>query len=104
MIQLPEDIEAEKALLSTLCAPGADATAAEMVSQLQEADFTHPNHRRVYPATLTTKGRRVLAACDAAVDEMEEEMLGELNPEQRATLLEWLKSCVRGLRAGFPQG
>jgi DNA-binding MarR family transcriptional regulator len=64
----------------------------------------HPNHRRVYPATLTAKGRRVLAACDAAVDEMEEEMLGELSPDQRASLLEWLKSCVRGLHAGFPQG
>jgi DNA-binding MarR family transcriptional regulator len=64
----------------------------------------HPNHRRVYPATLTAKGRRTLAACDAAVDEMEEEMLSELSPEQRATLLEWLKSCVRGLHAGFPQG
>jgi DNA-binding MarR family transcriptional regulator len=63
----------------------------------------HPNHRRVYPATLTAKGRRVLAACDAAVDEMEEEMLGELDPEQRALLLEWLKACVRGLHAGFPQ-
>ena len=24
----------------------------------------HPNHRRVFPATLTTKGRRVLGACD----------------------------------------
>jgi DNA-binding MarR family transcriptional regulator len=58
----------------------------------------------VYPATLTAKGRRVLAACDAAVDEMEEEMLSELSSEQRATLLEWLKSCVRGLHAGFPQG
>lgn len=64
----------------------------------------HPNHRRVYPATLTAKGRRVLAACDAAVNEMEQEMLGELSPEQRALLLEWLKSCVRSLHAGFPQG
>jgi len=64
----------------------------------------HPNHRRVYPAMLTPKGRRVVAACDAAVDEMEQEMLSELSAEQRALLLEWLKSCVRGLRAGFPQG
>jgi DNA-binding MarR family transcriptional regulator len=64
----------------------------------------HPNHRRVYPATLTAKGRRVLAACNAAVDEMEEGMLTELSAEQRRLLLEWLKSCVRGLHAGFPQG
>jgi len=64
----------------------------------------HPNHRRVYPATLTAKGHRVLAACDAGVDEMEQEMLGELSSEQRTLMLEWLKSCVRGLHAGFPQG
>ena len=64
----------------------------------------HPNHRRVYPARLTAKGRRVLAACDAVVEEMEEEMLSELTPEERASLLESLKSCVRALHAGFPQG
>src|SRR3954447_24316357 len=31
----------------------------------------HPNHRRVFPAALTPQGRRVLAACDEAVDELE---------------------------------
>src|SRR3954469_20476345 len=30
----------------------------------------HPNHRRVFPAALTAKGRRVLDACNAAVDEL----------------------------------
>jgi DNA-binding MarR family transcriptional regulator len=64
----------------------------------------HPNHRRLFPATLTAKGRRVLAACDAAVAEMEEEMLGELSSSERASLRESLKSCVRALHAGFPQG
>jgi DNA-binding MarR family transcriptional regulator len=62
----------------------------------------HPNHRRVFPATLTAKGRRVLAACDEAVEEMEDQMLGALTPDERATLRDWLKSCVRGLHAGFP--
>jgi DNA-binding MarR family transcriptional regulator len=62
----------------------------------------HPTHRRVYPATLTAKGRRVRAACDAAVTEMEEEMLGELDDRQRASLLASLKACVRSLHAGFP--
>jgi DNA-binding MarR family transcriptional regulator len=62
----------------------------------------HPNHRRVYPATLTAKGRRVRAACDAAVTTMEEEMLAELGPRERATLLASLKTCVRSLHAGFP--
>jgi DNA-binding MarR family transcriptional regulator len=64
----------------------------------------HPNHRRVFPATLTAKGRRVLAACEAAVQEMEEEMLSGLSREERAALHESLKSCVRSLNAGFPEG
>jgi DNA-binding MarR family transcriptional regulator len=63
----------------------------------------HPNHRRVYPATLTAKGRRVRAACDAAVTQMEEEMLADLGAKERATLLASLKACVRSLRAGFPE-
>lgn len=62
----------------------------------------HPNHRRVYPATLTAKGRRVLAACDIAVKEMEEEMLSELGADERESLVASLKACVRGLHAGFP--
>jgi DNA-binding MarR family transcriptional regulator len=62
----------------------------------------HPNHRRVLPATLTAKGRRVLAVCDDAVAEMEEEMMRDLSPAQRSALLEALKSCVRSLHAGFP--
>ena len=62
----------------------------------------HPNHRRVYPATLTDEGRRVLKACDAAVGEMEEEMLAGLGAEERESLLAWLKASVRALHAGFP--
>jgi DNA-binding MarR family transcriptional regulator len=62
----------------------------------------HPNHRRVLPATLTSKGRRVLAACDASVGEMEEEMMSELSTDERASLLDALKKCVRSLHAGFP--
>jgi DNA-binding MarR family transcriptional regulator len=62
----------------------------------------HPNHRRVLPATLTAKGRRVLAICDDAVAEMEEEMMRDLSPAQGKALLEALKSCVRSLHAGFP--
>ena len=62
----------------------------------------HPNHRRVYPASLTDAGRRVLRACDAAVEEMEEEMLNDLEPVERELLTEWLKKCVRALHAGLP--
>ena len=63
----------------------------------------HPSHRRVFPATMTAKGRRVLKACDAAVEEMEEEMLAGLSSDERDSLLVWLKTCVRALHAGFPE-
>jgi DNA-binding MarR family transcriptional regulator len=62
----------------------------------------HPNHRRVYPASLTAKGRRVLAACDVEVEQMEEAMLAEVGSKDRANLLASLKACVRALHAGFP--
>jgi len=47
---LPEDIDAERALLSTICAPGAEQAAAEMVFQLRDEDFVHPAHRAVFRA------------------------------------------------------
>ena len=63
----------------------------------------HPSHRRVFPATMTAKGLRILKACDAAVEEMEEEMLAGLSSGERESLLVWLKTCVRALHAGFPE-
>ena len=42
----------------------------------------HPNHRRVFPAALTQRGRKVLEAGDAAVDELEREMLKKQTPSQ----------------------
>jgi DNA-binding MarR family transcriptional regulator len=62
----------------------------------------HPNHRRVYPAALTAKGRRVLGKCEQAVDEMESEMLGGLSPIVEEHLREGALSAVRALHAGFP--
>ena len=63
----------------------------------------HPNHRRVYPAALTDEGRRVLGACNAAVDELEREMLAGLTPHQERSLRNGLVSAVRALHAGFPE-
>jgi DNA-binding MarR family transcriptional regulator len=62
----------------------------------------HPNHGRLLPATLTPKGRRELASCDRAVDEMEDVMLAELSDRDREVFLEMVKSAVRSLGAGFP--
>lgn len=62
-----------------------------------------PNHRRVYPATLTAKGKTVLAACDRLVDEMENEMLGDLSAADQRKLRDGLISAVRALHAGLPE-
>jgi replicative DNA helicase len=48
--RLPEDVEAERALLATICAPGAEMVAGEVVFQLSEDDFVHPGHRAVFKA------------------------------------------------------
>jgi DNA-binding MarR family transcriptional regulator len=61
-----------------------------------------PSHRRVYPATLTTRGQQILAACDEAVNAVEQEMLAELDPQQRTILRDGLLKAVRALHAGFP--
>jgi len=61
----------------------------------------HPNHRRTRPATLTAKGRRILAACDAAVADFEAQMLEGFNDTERAAFLEMLKAGVRNLGGGF---
>ena len=37
--RLPEDVDAERALLATLCAPGNETKAAEIAFQLTEEDF-----------------------------------------------------------------
>ena len=63
----------------------------------------HPNHRRVYPATLTAKGKKVLAACDRLVDEMEAEMLSDLSMTEQHGLRHGLVSAVRALHAGLPE-
>lgn len=61
----------------------------------------HPNHGRLLPAVLTAKGRRVLEACESAVDEMETIMLAELGTQERAAFRNVLVSAVRALGAGF---
>ncbi|HET7566922.1 MAG TPA: MarR family transcriptional regulator [Gaiellaceae bacterium] len=63
----------------------------------------HPNHRRVYPAGLTAKGRKVLAACDRLVDAMEGEMLEGLSPAEQQDFRKGLVTAVRALHAGLPE-
>jgi DNA-binding MarR family transcriptional regulator len=63
----------------------------------------HPSHRRVYPATLTAKGRKVLASCERLVDELESEMLDGLGAREQTRLREGLIHAVRMLHAGLPE-
>jgi DNA-binding MarR family transcriptional regulator len=63
----------------------------------------HPSHRRVFPATLTKKGERVLAACELLVDEMEAEMLTGLDAAERRLLRGSLIHAVRVLHGGLPE-
>ena len=63
----------------------------------------HPNHRRTLPATLTAKGRRVLAACDKTVSEFEDAMLDGFSEADRAAFRDMLKAAVRNLGGGFPE-
>ncbi|MDR3670087.1 MAG: replicative DNA helicase [Holophaga sp.] len=51
--RLPEDIEAERALLATCCAAGAELAATEIVLALSDEDFVHPAHRAVFKALRT---------------------------------------------------
>lgn len=48
--RLPEDIDAERSLLATCCAPGANVSAAECSAFLHEEDFVHPAHKAVFVA------------------------------------------------------
>ena len=54
------------------------------------------------PATLTAKGRRVLASCEEAVSELEDAMLDGFSEKDRAAFVEMVKAAVRNLGGGFP--
>jgi DNA-binding MarR family transcriptional regulator len=79
----------------------------EVTSALEHAGYIErapsAKHRRVLQSRLTQRGRSKLAACDRAIDEMEEEMLGGVPEEERGVLTEQLIGCVRALHAGFAE-
>jgi DNA-binding MarR family transcriptional regulator len=79
---------------------------SEVIHALERKGFIkrnpHPNHRRTLPATLTRKGRRILAECEQAVGEYEDAMLTGFSAQDRAAFLEMIKAAVRNLGGGFP--
>jgi replicative DNA helicase len=46
--RLPEDAEAERALLATCCSPGLERDAADVALRLREDDFVVPAHRAIF--------------------------------------------------------
>jgi len=61
----------------------------------------HPEHRRKLPASLTAKGRRVLASCEEAMGTFEARMLRGFAANERSTFLQMITSAVRNLDGGF---
>jgi DNA-binding MarR family transcriptional regulator len=80
----------------------------EVIHRLEEdgliARAPHPEHGRKLLATLTTKGRRVLIACEAAVAEFEATMLKGFTRSDRVSFLKMVKSAVQNLGGGFGDG
>jgi len=62
-----------------------------------------PGHGRVIRTELTNAGRRALARCDRAVDAVEQEMIGDLDADEEASLRAVLVRCGRALE-GAPVG
>jgi DNA-binding MarR family transcriptional regulator len=60
-----------------------------------------PDDLRRARTELTDEGRRVLAACDAELARLEDEMLGDLPAADRSRLLADLEGCVQRLGGGL---
>ncbi len=60
-----------------------------------------PDHGRILHVELTAAGRRALATCDRAVEEVERQMLSSIAPTERARLTPLLIECVRSLGGGL---
>jgi DNA-binding MarR family transcriptional regulator len=61
----------------------------------------HPEHGRILQARLTAKGRRLLAACDEEVHEVEALMVSDLSRRDRDALRRGLLHSIRSLHGGL---
>lgn len=57
-LPVPEDLDAERSLLATLCAPGNEAAAFALAPGMPEESFVHPGHREVFRALLGLLDRK----------------------------------------------
>lgn len=56
---LPEDVDCERALLATLCSPGAEFALSTIAAEMSEDDFVHPAHKAIHRAILDCLSRNV---------------------------------------------
>ena len=61
----------------------------------------HPDHGRILQGRVSPKGVKVLAACEAEVDAVEQRMVADLNDEERRLLRRALLHCVHSLDGGL---
>lgn len=75
--------------------------ANEMVKVMEERGWLvrepHPSHGRILNLKLTARGTALLAQCEAAVDEVEADLLRDLVPDERGELQRLLRACLRAL-------
>ena len=57
----------------------------------------HPTHGRILEATLTTAGRKAVAACHQRVAAVEHQMLRALSEAERRSLADLLERCAAAL-------
>ncbi|MFE2431118.1 MarR family winged helix-turn-helix transcriptional regulator [Streptomyces sp. NPDC059373] len=74
---------------------------ADMVTGLERRGLISrrrdPDNRRVLLISLTDAGHELLASYDAAMDTLEQRMLGGLNPRERTDLEDYLNRCRAAL-------
>jgi DNA-binding MarR family transcriptional regulator len=64
----------------------------------------HPSHGRLLPARVTPRGRRVLAACDKAVIEIEDRMFEAYSPARRKAFVAMARVAWGSIRSTFLSG
>jgi DNA-binding MarR family transcriptional regulator len=76
-------------------------SAADLIGALERRGLierrTDPDNRRRMLISLTTEGRAFLDAYDPRVEELEEQMLAELGPEDRESFRRFLDTARRSL-------
>ncbi len=74
----------------------------EVIAELERRGLVErsvdPSHGRILRARLTAAGERLVAEVDPVVDQLQEEMLAEVPPEQHEVVVDGLVAVMRHLR------